>query len=153
MATTKLQMTYRKVQKANSAAEAVEAKIEAACEELDGKEKVEMKASMKAELHKRMDEQLDERKERLEKAEEGKDTTAMLKLITASLEAAFVQYLELGKNEAKKMRGRATVTIKREEIKPDMKPIKEADAEVENGGGEQVSMRSKRTGSNMSQSG
>ena len=40
LATTKLQMTYRKVQKTNSAAEAVEAKIEAACEELDGKEKL-----------------------------------------------------------------------------------------------------------------
>jgi hypothetical protein len=89
----------------------------------------------------------------MEKAEEGRDTTTMWKLITASLEAAFVQYLELGKNEAKKMRGRATVTIKREEIKPDMKPIKEANAEFENGGEEQASMQSKRTGSITSLSG
>ena len=66
---------------------------------------------MKAELHSMMDHQLQQRQWRIHHASIIKDTTTMWKLIIAAVEAAFVEFFELKPPEAKKIKGRAVVTI------------------------------------------
>ena len=51
-----------------------------------------------------MDEQLDQRQQTLAAAEDKDDTTTMWKLITASLEEAFIRFLKLSSVQAKEMR-------------------------------------------------
>lgn len=131
LATNHLQVIYRKLRKTSSAVAAVEANIEEEREELAGRQAVKRKIDMKAELHSMMDEQLEQRKMRMEKAEVDGDTTIMSRFITASLEAAFVRYLGLNKTEAKAMRGRAAITIQREDLKPELKRPKEAKGRIE----------------------
>ena len=66
---------------------------------------------LKAQVRQSMDQQWPQREQRLEKTQEAKDTTTMWGLISASMEAAFIEFLGLDKRDAKKMRGRGTVTI------------------------------------------
>ena len=73
---------------------------------------------MKAQLHQYMDQQLAERDARLNKAQEAKDTTTMWRLISASMEEAFIQFLGLNHKDAKLMRGRGTVTIEKQSLQP-----------------------------------
>lgn len=81
---------------------------------------------MTAELHSMMDKQLDGRRQRMGKAEAGGDATTLWRLITASLEAAFVKYLGLDKIEAKTIKKEAVLTTQRQDLKPKLKPMKDA---------------------------
>ena len=66
-----------------------------------------------------MDKHIAEREERLKNAQKANDPTTMWRLISASMEAAFIQFLDLGKEEAKQMRGRGTVTIQNKKLQPE----------------------------------
>ena len=82
-------------------------------------EKAKTRSQLKAQLHSMMDKHLAKREQRLKDAHIAKDTTTMWKLISASMEAAFIQFLNLDKREAKKMRGRGVVTIQSKELQPE----------------------------------
>lgn len=63
-----------------------------------------------------MDKHLAKIEQRLKDAQIANDTTTMWKLISASMEAAFIQLLNLDKREAKKMKGRGVVIIQSKEL-------------------------------------
>lgn len=111
IASAKVAVVCRKLRKTESAVEAVAKKVEEATATKTEAEKVQTRIQFNAQLHGMMDKHLAEREQRLNDAQAAKDTTTMWKLISASIEAAFIQFLELDKREAKKMRGRGVVTI------------------------------------------
>ena len=76
-------------------------KVEEATEGLHSKKAHQAKSKFKEQLHKMMDEQLATREERLNRAQTKQDTTTMWKLISASLEAAFIEFLDLSQQDAK----------------------------------------------------
>lgn len=118
LATTKLDVEYRKPRDTASAAQAVQAKLEEAIDGKSSRESAAIKRQLKEELHEKMDEQLEQRAERMEKAANGNDATTLWKLITASMEAAFIDFLKLSKDQARAMRGRGVVTFTTTTAKP-----------------------------------
>ena len=99
----------------------------------------EIRKKHKKALHQKMDTQIESRLQRMKKAIRDKDTQQLWILITAAIEAAYVDYFKLKGKEADKMRGRSKVRIKNDDLdtlatarllaqSADQGPAKESDA-------------------------
>ena len=94
-------------------------RIAEATEGLDSKQAHKSKGELKERLHEMMDGQLAAREEIVNRAQTKQDTTTMWKLISSSLEVAFIEFPDLKQQDASTMRGRGTVRI--ETTKQNMK--------------------------------
>ena len=78
-------------------------KIEEATVAQEVAQAMQSRSELKAQLHQRMDQQLAHGEQRLEKTQEAKDTTTMWRLISPSMEAAYIEFLGLERRDAKKI--------------------------------------------------
>ena len=88
-----------------------EDKIDAMTKDQDAKTKAAITKDQKKKLHEQMDEEFQKAKEELKHDAKKKDTSKFWAAWSKAVESGWIDYLELGKELAKKNRGRGEVKI------------------------------------------
>lgn len=111
IASAKVPTQRRRLRQVDSAAIAIQEKIQSCIGDKTGKEATEENKVQVERLHAYMNMELEKRTDRMQEAQEQADAHRLWDLITAAVEESFVRYLELAGQKALCMKGRSKVQI------------------------------------------